>query len=163
MEDLRDKIENWLKDRLLEDNLFLADVVIGANFKIQVFIDKIPFINIAECARISRFLEKFLDEDPSIPENYNLEVSSPGMTNALKVPLQYKKRIGSILKIQTEAGEEFAVIVQDADEEKIVAIKTALPDKKSKLPKKKVAINENEPSIELKYTDIKQAKLHFNI
>jgi ribosome maturation factor RimP len=163
MEDLRSKIENWLHDKLSEDNLFLADIVIGANFKIQVFIDKIPFINIAECAKVSRFLEKFLDEDPSIPENYNLEVSSPGMTNALKVPLQYKKRIGSILKIQTEQGEEFAVIVQDADEEKIIAVKTALPDKKSKLPKKKVAAKENEQSIELKYTDIKQAKLHFNI
>lgn len=162
MEELREKIEGWLESKLQQEGLFLADIVIGANFKIQVFIDKIPFINIDECARISRFLEKFLDEDASVPENYTLEVSSPGMTNPLKVPMQFKKRIGSILKIQTMAGEEFAVRVQDADEEKIVAVKTALPDKKSKLPKKKTTEENSEP-IEIRYTDIKQAKLHFNI
>jgi ribosome maturation factor RimP len=165
MEELKQKIENWLQPKLEEENLFLVDVVIGATYKIQVFIDALPFITIEKCVKVSRFLESYLDEDGSVPENYNLEVSSPGMTNALKVPMQYKKSAGKVLKIHTEAGQNHVIKVTDADDEKVWGIKTVLIENKTKNKSIKPSskADESEEVLEFLFSDIKQAKIHFNI
>lgn len=163
MEELVERIEKWVAPILKEEELFLVDVTVGANYKIQVFIDKIPRITIESCAKVSRFLEGFLDEDPSVPEKYTIDVSSPGMGNPLKVPMQYKKRVGSILVVQTMEGEELVVKVFEANESGFLGGLTSLPEKGKKGPKKpKEKPDEELEKVELNYTDIKQAKLHFN-
>jgi len=40
-------------------------------------------VSVAHCAEVSRALESWLDEHPGIPENYVLEVSSPGVDRPL--------------------------------------------------------------------------------
>ncbi|HSH44384.1 MAG TPA: ribosome maturation factor RimP [Longimicrobiales bacterium] len=40
-------------------------------------------ISVGECARVSRALEEYLDALPSLPGNYVLEVSSPGVERPL--------------------------------------------------------------------------------
>lgn len=164
MEGLITKIEGWIAPILEEENLFLVDITVGANYKIQVYIDTIPFINIAQCAKVSRHLEAFLDEDESVPEKYTIDVSSPGMSNPLKVPMQYKKRVGSILKVVRLDGTELAVKVLEAKDTSFIGGITVLPDPNVKGPKNKKndVPDEELEKIELNYMDIKQAKLHFN-
>ncbi len=161
MEILKKNIEELITPKLDEMNLFLVDVVIGANFKIQVFADGIPSITIKQCTELSRFLESYLDEEASIPEKYTLEVSSPGMTNPLRVNQQYKKRIGSTLKITLNNGDQVAMILKEVDNDTLFGLRTKIEEKKTKKPIKK--INEEDlESISIDLSDIKQALLHFN-
>lgn len=161
MEILKKNIEELITPKLEEMNLFLVDVVIGANYKIQVFADGIPSITIKQCTELSRFLESYLDEEASVPEKYTLEVSSPGMTNPLRVNQQYKKRIGSTLKITLNNGEQVAMILKEVDNDTLFGLRTKIEEKKTKKPIKK--INEEDlESISIDLSDIKQALLHFN-
>lgn len=146
--------------RLEEMNLFLVEVLIGANFKIQIFVDGNPSVTISQCQKLSRFIEAHLDEDPSVPEKYTLEVSSPGMTNPLKVLQQYQKRIGSTLKITLNDGQQVALILKEISNETLFGLVTKIQEK-TKKPTKEVKEEDLEP-IGIKLTDIKQALLHFN-
>lgn len=161
MEALKNKIEELINPRLKEMDLFLVDVVIGSNFKIQIFADGVPSITIKQCTQLSRFIESYLDEDPSVPEKYTLEVSSPGMTNPLRVPQQFKKRIGSTLKITLQDGQQVAMILKEVDENTLFGLRTKIAERKSKKPVKKVK-EEDLESISIDLADIKQALLHFN-
>lgn len=161
MEILKKNIEELITPKLDEMNLFLVDVVIGANYKIQVFADGIPSITIKQCTELSRFLESYLDEEASVPEKYTLEVSSPGMTNPLRVNQQYKKRIGSTLKITLNNGDQVAMILKEVDNDTLFGLRTKIEEQKTKKPIKK--INEEDlESISIDLSDIKQALLHFN-
>lgn len=161
MEILKKNIEELITAKLGDMNLFLVDVVIGANYKIQVFADGIPSITIKQCTELSRFLESYLDEEASVPEKYTLEVSSPGMTNPLRVNQQYKKRIGSTLKITLNNGDQVAMILKEVDNDTLFGLRTKIEEKKTKKPIKK--INEEDlESISIDLSDIKQALLHFN-
>ncbi len=158
-EAIKSNIEKWLSPLLNEKNLFLVDVNVSAGKKIEVFVDSDEGIHIDECALISRLLEKNLDGSGLVPDNYILEVSSPGMTNPLKVPRQFKKRIGRVLDVVKKDGEKIEAELMAADQEKIKLREVVQVKKKSK---KKEQEAEAEPrEIEIKYADIKKALLVF--
>ena len=160
MDNLKDKIEALILPKLEEMDLFLVDIVISTNFKIQIFADGTPSITIKQCTKLSRFIESYLDEDPSVPEKYTLEVSSPGMTNPLRVPQQFKKRIGSTLKLTLNDGQQLAMILKEVNDTSLVGLLTKIQTK-SKKPSKEIK-EEDLETISVDLTDIKQALLHFN-
>jgi ribosome maturation factor RimP len=156
---VKQKIAEWLAPLLEEKNLFLVDVRISMGRKIEVFADSDTGITIEECAVISRFLEKHLDGSGIVPDNYILESSSPGMSNALRVPRQYKKRIGRIFEIDKNDGAHIEATLLKADDEQIT-LQEILPELKKK-DKKKGAKEEEPKEFVVKYTDIKKAVLQF--
>ena len=105
-EAVKNKIEEWLQPTLNEKNLFLVDIKFPMGRQVEVYVDSDKGIHISECAEISRFLEKNLDGSGLVPDNYILEVSSPGMDNPLRVPRQYKRRIGRVLEITKTDGAQ---------------------------------------------------------
>jgi ribosome maturation factor RimP len=156
---VKQKIAEWVKPLLEEKNLFLVDVRISMGRKIEVFADSDTGITIEECALISRLVESHLDGSGLVPDNYILEASSPGMTNALKVPRQYKRRIGRILEVDKNDGTHLEAKLLEANDEQI-----KLQEVKEELKKKdkKKGIKEEEPKeYVLKYGDIKKAVLQF--
>lgn len=158
---VKQKIEEWLKPLLEEKDFFLVDVRFSSGRKIEVYADSDTGIQIDDCALISRFLESHLDGSGIVPENYILEVSSPGMSNPLKVPRQYKKRIGRLLEVIKTDGERFEGELQSADEEKIVLREVVHEVKK----KKGKGPEEEKPEPKqwaLPYKEIKKAVLVFN-
>lgn len=163
---VRGKIENWLKPELEQKNLFLVDVKFSMGRKIEVFIDSDEGVHIDDCAIISRFLEKKFDEGDGaglVPPNYILEVSSPGMSNPLKVPRQYKRRIGQVLEVTKTDGTQFEARLTAVDEDKI-NLQEVLPEGKKLKPgsKQRVQVVEREPKLyEVKYSEIKKAVLQF--
>ena len=86
------------------------------------------------------FIEPFLDEGKIVPVDYQLEVSSPGMSNPLKVPMQYIKRIGRTLEITTTKGIKHTAILKHADDEKIIIEEIIELKKNKKQLVKKVRI-----------------------
>ena len=62
MESLQEKVEKWLAPKMEMEELFMVEVIIGANYKIKVFIDSDDNkLTIRQCVRVSRHLEEFLD------------------------------------------------------------------------------------------------------
>lgn len=68
---------------------------------VRVFIDKRDGgVSIDDCVKVSRQLNVLLDVEDIIPHSYNLEVSSPGLTRALKKLSHYEKSVGLKAKIK---------------------------------------------------------------
>ena len=163
MENLKEKIEKWLAPKLEMEELFLVAVEVGSNYKIQVFIESDDdTLNIRKCVRVSRDLEEHLDVDEEVAEKYTLDVSSPGLENALRIPRQYKKLIGKTLKIRTFEEENLVVELLEVNEENIVVKNTTIRDKSLKGRRPKKVIIDEEP-FNINYGDIAKARLHFDI
>ena len=71
----------------------------------RVFVDADNGLDLKRCTRISRFLESHIESLENIPDNYVLEVSSPGLDMPLQLKRQYQKNVGRELKVQF-GGEE---------------------------------------------------------
>ena len=163
MENLQEKIEEWLAPKLKMEELFLVEVLIGGDYKIKVFVDSdTNELTIRKCVRVSRHLEEFLDVDAEVAEKYTLDVSSPGLENSLKIPRQYKKLIGKTLKIHTFEEELFLVQLLGVENNEIKVKNTSIKDKtlKGRKPKKLVL---DETPFKIALIDIKRTKLHFEI
>jgi ribosome maturation factor RimP len=158
MLELREQIEKWLEPVLQDGEVFLIDVkVLLGGKKIEVFLDTDSGIAIDQCAAISRRLEKHLDESSLVPENYVLEVSSPGMNNPLKVPRQFKKRIGRVLEIWTTDGDFAQGILRNATDTSI-EIEKAVKSKTKEQTLPPTPANH----LNIEYKKIKKALLQLN-
>ncbi|MDH5637222.1 MAG: ribosome maturation factor RimP [Nitrospinota bacterium] len=92
---------------------------------LRVYIDKDEGVGVEDCARVSRQLGFLLDTDDTIPGSYTLEVSSPGLTRALKTPTHFQKAVGKYAAITVRVGgpggkgEKYIGIIENASEENI--------------------------------------------
>jgi ribosome maturation factor RimP len=78
----------------------------GKNGVLRVFIDKEGGVTIDDCALVSRELGTLLDIHDMIPGSYTLEVSSPGLTRALRKPEDFLRFKGKKVKIKTNRDFE---------------------------------------------------------
>jgi len=68
---------------------------------LRVFIDKPGGVTIDDCATVSRELGAALDVEDIMPGRYSLEVSSPGLDRVLKKEKDFRRFVGSRVKIRT--------------------------------------------------------------
>jgi ribosome maturation factor RimP len=73
---------------------------------LRLFVDRPGGISIEELARINRIVGGLLEVHDVIPGSYNLEVSSPGLTRALKKPEDYQRYVGRLVRVTTRAPLE---------------------------------------------------------
>ena len=66
----------------------------GSNYYLRIFIDSENGITIDDCEKMSRAIDKPLDELDPISQNYCLEVCSPGINRELTREEHLKKSIG---------------------------------------------------------------------
>jgi len=66
---------------------------------LRVFIDKPEGIGIEDCQELSEKLEALLDEKDAVPEQYILEVSSPGLDRVLKKPRDFEREKGKTVDV----------------------------------------------------------------
>ncbi len=66
----------------------------GAGWYLRIVIDKDGGVNIDDCERISRKLDKLLDEADPIDTSYCLEVSSPGIERELLKKEHFEQFLG---------------------------------------------------------------------
>ena len=160
MVDIEQKIKSWLGEILPSMDAFFVELIAKGK-RLELYIDKVPSITIDELVQVSRHLEAQLDEEGSVPEDYTLNVSSPGMSNPLRVREQYIKRVGRQLKITTHSQERLEGRLIEVLDQGIRFLIEPL-EGKPKPGKKKKTTSEENSSIELKFEDIKKAILHFN-
>ena len=70
---------------------------------VRLFIDAPAGITLGDCEKVSREVEGQLDVEDPIPQNYRLEVSSPGLDRPLVKPAHYERFAGSVVKVQLVA------------------------------------------------------------
>jgi len=98
----RRKIEDIVAEALKESDLFLVDVVVSRTRVIQVFIDRNDGISLDDCAGLHRIIEERLDREQ---EDIELQVSSPGLGQPIRVFPQYFKVLGQKLEILLHDGD----------------------------------------------------------
>ncbi len=152
---IKEDIEKLIHEAISGTEAFLVEVAINQGNFIRVFLDEPNGISMDECVRISKAIEAGIDREK---EDFDLQVSSPGLENPLRVNKQYIKNIGRELKVETNdkkriVGELLEVETTGITLNAKVKVKTK-GSKKSKI---------EFQSIILKFEDIKSAKvnLHF--
>jgi ribosome maturation factor RimP len=73
---------------------------------LRLFVDRPGGITLEEITRISRVVGDLLDVHDLIAGSYTLEVSSPGLTRALKKPQDYQRYVGRLVRVTTRAPWE---------------------------------------------------------
>lgn len=66
----------------------------GASWYLRIFIDKEGGVSITDCEKMSRAIDKPLDELDPIDQSYFLEVCSPGIERELTRPEHFEKMAG---------------------------------------------------------------------
>jgi len=146
---LQDFSETFFQENDLADCYFVDAKIQGS--RVEVFIDKDGGISFDICKKLSRKIEAVLDESKVIGEAYTLEVSSPGIGTALKMPRQYINSINREIEVQTESDKlKGKLIYADESMIKIEIEETVLEGKK----KKKILV-----AHDVSYSDIKVAKI----
>lgn len=110
-----DEVRTVVQSIVDEQNFELVDMEFvkeGKNWFLRIFIDKPGGIDIEECALISEKVSDALDAmDPDpIPQEYFLEVSSPGAERPLKNEEDMQNAIGKYVHLsfyQAIDGEKF--------------------------------------------------------
>lgn len=136
-------IRQLVEEKIEGSNIFIVSVKVLPSNRIKVFVDAVEGLNVKDCVAISRHVEGSLDREQ---QDFELEVSSPGLTEPFQHPLQYQKNVGRSVKVTTNDGnsvkgellkfENNAIIVQ--------------PEKKKK--------KEQAEPVNIPLTEIKEAK-----
>lgn len=96
-------ISKLVQGKIDGTDLFLVSVHVHPGNKIEVLLDSDNAFTIDNCVEISRYLESNLDRES---EDFALEVSSPGLTQPLKVKRQYVKNIQRDVIVKTKDGKK---------------------------------------------------------
>jgi ribosome maturation factor RimP len=136
-------VKALIEEKLEGSDHFVVSAKVLPGNKIRVFIDGLTGLNVKDCVAVSRHIEGSLDRDV---EDYELQVSSPGLTEPFQHPVQYKKNVGRSIKVTTTEGESWKGELMEFDGENV----TIQPEKKKK--------EELEEPITISLELIKEAK-----
>ena len=87
----RSKIEKLVNEFIKKTELFLVTVKVSSSNRITVLADTMKGITIDECVVLHRYIERNLDPNA---EDFELQVSSPGLDMPFGVIEQYYKNEG---------------------------------------------------------------------
>ena len=142
-------IRQLVEERPELSKFFIVDIKVSKDNSITVKADTDNGITIDECGELSAAIESALDRDT---EDFDLEVSSPGLTEPLRLPRQYQKNIGKEVVVETIDGEKLRGTIAGASEASFVLEETHTERQGGKKVKVPVQTTYN-------YCDIKQTKL----
>jgi ribosome maturation factor RimP len=115
-------IEQFLTQYLeTQPDIFIVEIKIAPGNKIQVFADNDKGLTIENCTKMNRALYKHIEETGLFPpDDFSIEVSSPGIDEPLKLHRQYVKNIGRTVEVVMQDGTVREGVLKSADEEGIV-------------------------------------------
>lgn len=124
--DYETKTEELISPIMEENHFELVDIEYlkeGGNWYLRIYIDKPGGITIDDCELVSRALSDLLDKEDFIKEAYILEVSSPGLTRALKKDKDFERNIGKEVEVRLfrpiNKQKEYKGILKSYDKESI--------------------------------------------
>ncbi|GIN83664.1 ribosome maturation factor RimP [Heyndrickxia sporothermodurans] len=151
MSKVTDIVEELVTPIIQDMDLDLVDIEYikeGKNWFLRVYIDKEDGIDIEECGIVSERLGEKLDEIDPIPNNYFLEVSSPGAERPLKKVQDFEKAVGKNVNVKT---------YEPIDDEKQFEGKLLYFD--GKILKLEIKIKTRIKEVEIPYEKVAKARL----
>lgn len=99
----KNRIEKLVSEFVVGTDIFLVAVKVSSSNRITVQADTMKGITIDECAELHRHIEKNIDRNT---EDFELQVSSPGLDTPFKVIEQYYRNEGSKVEVISTEGEK---------------------------------------------------------
>jgi len=117
--DLKEKIKELTLASLSNPAHFLVDVIVSKHkpMKFTVILDGDNGITIDDCALVSRAINESLES--LVEDQYQLEVSTPGLDHPLKLKRQFEKNKGRKLKVHLTNKSIVLGTLQQVTEDKI--------------------------------------------
>ncbi len=147
----KERVHELLDEILTEKQAFLVDYSVSKGNKIKILIDKLDGLSIQDCVEVSRFVEHRLNRDE---EDFDLEVSSPGAGEPLKMREQYIKNAGRVVDVLTNDDANHKGKLLEVKDDGIVLEETRKVKKDGS--KKKKTVTE---IINISFNDIKKTKV----
>ncbi|MDR2119958.1 MAG: ribosome assembly cofactor RimP [Tannerella sp.] len=129
---------------------YLVDVTVSPDNLIVVKIDSDGAVGIDDCVALSRHIEGKLDRTT---DDFELQVSSSGISSPFKSPRQYIKNIGNEIEIILKSGEKMTGLLKSANKDG--AVITVSGKEKQGNAKRKTTVCEDRT---FAYGEIKQIK-----
>ncbi len=148
--DFRTKVEQLVHEFLeTRQDLYLVELKISASSDIIVILDGDESLTLQDCLDASRAIEFNLDREE---HDFSLQVMSPGLSEPLRFPRQYKKNLGREVDLLLNNDEKVEGEITAVDDEKITL---TLRYRRPKLigKGKEDVVEERE----IPYSDIKKA------
>ncbi len=148
------KINSLIEPYLSENGIFIVEAEVRRGNHIRVFIDNLDGVSIGECAKVSRIIESGLNRET---EDFDLEVSSPGLDAPLKVHPQFIKNVGRDVEVIRTDGIKVKGKLTGTDKQGISL--EVHDDKSGKTVKTE---NNTIRNVFISFSDIKTARLLIN-
>jgi ribosome maturation factor RimP len=147
---LKELVSQEIESFLNDTEYYLVDINIDNTNRINIEVDSFEGVSIDFCAKLSKYIESKFDREA---DDYELQVSSAGLTEPFKVLKQYEKNIDNEVEVLTKDGKKISGFLISADENEFVVQieKTEKPEG----AKRKITTQED---LIFKYTDIKYTK-----
>ncbi len=105
-----DYLNTLVTESLALEDAFLIELDVRQGDEINLLIDHMEGLTLERITSISRHLRNGLDEREY---DYELEVSSPGVGQPLRVAGQYVKNIGRDVEVKTKENEKVKATLSD--------------------------------------------------
>jgi ribosome maturation factor RimP len=109
----KEYIQGLVEEFIKGTGLFLVAVKVSSANRIMVLADKQEGITIEECVAIHRHIEKNLDREK---EDFELQVSSPGLDLPFGVIEQYYKNEGRKVEVTDNDGTKYTGLLRNVTE-----------------------------------------------
>ena len=104
---LEERVKHLVAEAIADrPTLFLVDVKMLLNNRLVIQVDGDEGIHIQDCVDIGRYVGFQLEEENAIESAYNLEVTSPGVGEPLKLVRQYAKNVGRNVSLKLVDGSK---------------------------------------------------------
>jgi ribosome maturation factor RimP len=124
--DVAARAEELLKSSVEAEGLELVHVEYqprGASSLLRLYIDKPGGVTLSDCQRISRHVSVLLDVEDFIPNQYLLEVSSPGIERPLFKRADYERFAGREIQLMTrtkvEDRKNFTGVIHEVSDQEL--------------------------------------------
>jgi ribosome maturation factor RimP len=145
------KFKELLDHALEQESAFLIDFTISAANVINVSVDTLDGITLKGITAVSRLIDNNLDREV---EDFELSVSSPGVSSPLKVKEQYLQNVGRDLKVTKNDNEELVGELISFEEEILtLQWEERVP---KEIGKGKVTVKKE---VQVNLADVKEAKV----
>ncbi len=138
--------EAYLKD----SSNYLVDVSVGTDNAVTVEIDNDNGVNIDDCVALSRHIESQFNRDL---EDFELTVTSAGLTSPFKTLRQYKKYEGKEIEVLSKNGQKLSGVLKSSNDEGFTVTITKMV--KTEGAKRKTEVQED---LFFNYNDVKYTK-----
>jgi len=147
---LKETVHQIVEDFIVDKNYYLVDLKITPDNRISLEIDSFNGVSIEFCMELNKHIESQLDREK---EDYELEVSSAGLTEPFKVLKQYEKNIGNEVEVLTKVGFKISgILIEVLETEFVLEIEKI---EKPEGSKRKIIVKER---LTFPYEDIKTTK-----